>query len=94
MIRTARNPGRCRRWRRCEPLAARPGPTDTLKYWSGDEGVFLRGLAPYINGIVTDPNIKQELLRNSQKLITAAITTPNGLPDTQNVMHESPNPPD
>jgi len=27
-------------------------------------------------------------------LIIAAITTPNGFPDTENVMHESPNPPD
>lgn len=27
-------------------------------------------------------------------MISAAIMTPNGFPDTENVMHESPNPPD
>jgi hypothetical protein len=71
-----------------------PGPVNTSdEYWSGDEGVFLRGLTPYINGIAS-PQVKQELLRNSQKLITAAITAPNGFVDTENVMHESPNPPD
>ncbi len=72
-----------------------PGITNpSQQYWSGDEGVFLRGLISYINGVVTDPQIKQELLLNSKKLISAAITTPNGFPDVQNVMHESPNPPD
>jgi hypothetical protein len=72
-----------------------PGPTNPSDaYWSGDEGVFLRGLTPYINGIITDPYIKKELLLISKNLITTAISTPNGFIDTQSVMHESPNPPD
>ena len=72
-----------------------PGITNpSNQYWSGDEGAFLRGLIPYINGVVTDPVIKKQLLSNSKNLIVSAITTPNGFPDTQSVMHESPNPPD
>jgi len=72
-----------------------PGITNTSgQYWSGDEGVFLRGLIPYINSIISDPGMKQTLLLNSKNLIIAAITTTNGFPDTENVMHESPNPPD
>jgi hypothetical protein len=72
-----------------------PGITNSSnQYWSGDEGVFLRGLIPYINGVITDPNVRQQLLLNSKDLISAAIATPNGFPDTENVMHESPNPPD
>jgi len=72
-----------------------PGLTNASDtYWSGDEGVLLRGLTPYINGIITDPYIKKELLLDSKNLIITAISTPNGFPDTQRVMHASPNPPD
>jgi hypothetical protein len=71
-----------------------PGITNSSQYWSGDEGVFLRGLIPYINSIISDPDMKKVLLLNSKNLINAAITTPNGFPDTQSVMHESTNPPD
>jgi Glycosyl hydrolase family 76 len=55
-------------------------------FWTGDEGVFLRGLSSFINGIAA-PALKQELVRDSQKLIIAAM---KAFVDTQHVMHESP----
>jgi hypothetical protein len=55
-------------------------------FWTGDEGVFLRGLLPFINRIA-GPAFKQELVRDSQKLIVAAM---KAFVDTQHVMHESP----
>jgi hypothetical protein len=77
-----------------------PGPPKTSgQYWSGDEGVFLRGLMWYIDGVVTDPAVKTQLLGDCKKLIIAAITPTDflkkpvahkGFPDTDNVMHESP----
>jgi hypothetical protein len=67
-------------------------------YWSGDEGVFLRGLTSYINGVCA-PADRPGLLVNCQKLMTAAIATfadPNKVRfvDTENVMHESARNPD
>ncbi len=72
-------------------LLWRPGNGSTSgRYWSGDEGVFLRGLSPYIGWIVTDPASKSALLRNAKDLINAAINTETGFPDKESVMHESP----
>jgi hypothetical protein len=65
-------------------------------YWSGDEGVFLRGVRAYSD---VNPEKKDEIRKSSRKLIEKAITQtanfgdPNawqGFPDLQNVMHESP----
>jgi hypothetical protein len=61
-----------------------PGITNPSgQYWSGDEGVFLRGLIPYINSIISDPGMKQALLLNSKNLIIAAVTTTNVIPNTK-----------
>jgi hypothetical protein len=73
-------------------------PTVKDGYWSGDEGVFLRGLTPYINGICATAD-RHGLLVNCQKLITNAIATfsdPNKVRfvDIENVMHESARNPD
>jgi hypothetical protein len=78
-----------------------PGPPDSGRhqYWSGDEGVFLRGLLWYIEGVVTDPNVKKGILDSCKNLISAALTPTKdfsdpskwlGFPDTENIMHESP----
>jgi hypothetical protein len=63
-------------------------------YWSGDEGVYLRGLTPYINGICP-PAARQGLLADCQKLMTNAIAiftdkSKVRFVDVENVMHESP----
>jgi hypothetical protein len=68
-----------------------PGPVDTFHYWSGDEGVYLRGLLWYIDSIVTDPELKNTLRLNGKNLITAAIKT---FTDAEGVMHASPDSPD
>lgn len=59
--------------------------------WSGNEGVYLKGLQDYM-GFQTDPNAKKTLLQEAAKLINSAVSqsTPNGFVDQQNVMHESP----
>jgi hypothetical protein len=73
-----------------------PGESPGTVYWSGDEGVFLRGALAYAE---VNPAKMGEIEQISKKLIDAAITqTANfgdggawkGFPDTQNVMHESP----
>jgi hypothetical protein len=77
-----------------------PGaPKTSGVHWSGDEGVFLRGLIGYIDNVVTDPDVQNKLLQDSKALIMRAITPTadfgdpskwKGFPDTENVMHESP----
>lgn len=59
--------------------------------WSGNEGVYLKGLQVFM-GYQTDPSAKKEILQIAETLIGKAISqsTPNGFVDVQNVMHESP----
>ena len=52
--------------------------------WTGDEGVFLRGLSPYIN--IAEPVSKDNLLRTSRALIDAAL---KAFVDTKGILHES-----
>ena len=52
--------------------------------WTGDEGVFLRGLTPYIN--IAEPASRDNLLRTSRELIGAALKT---FVDTKGILHES-----
>jgi hypothetical protein len=64
-------------------------PYDVNALWSGNEGVYLSALHAYL---LIDSTNKTDILKDCQKLITAAISkaTPNGFVDVQNVMHESP----
>jgi hypothetical protein len=68
-----------------------PGPSDTSQYWSGDEGVFLRGLQRYIDNIITDAETQKTLRLKGKNLIIAAM---KAFADPEHVMHASPNPPD
>jgi glycosyl hydrolase family 76 len=52
--------------------------------WTGDEGVFLRGLSPYIN--IAEPASRDNLLRTSRALIDAAL---KAFVDTKGILHES-----
>ena len=74
-----------------------PDGTDACMYWSGDEGVFLRGIASYVSTV--DPANKDAIKKSCKRLILDAIAPTEkfsersawkGFPDTQNVMHESP----
>lgn len=73
-----------------------PDPAKSIgTYWSGDEGVFLRGVDAYVRHV--DPSKKDEILPAMKQLINAAITptedfinAPKGFPDKENVLHESP----
>lgn len=60
-----------------------PGERPGSVYWSGDEGVFLRGVEAYSR---VNPAKKGEILKNGKKLVDAAIAQ---FPDAQKVMHES-----
>ena len=66
------------------PHAGDRGSEHEHECWTGDEGVFLRGLTPYINTIA-EPNSKDSLLKFGRALIDAAL---KAFVDAKGIIHE------
>lgn len=82
-------------WAAHGPYTKHPFTNDP--FWSGDVGVFLRGVQSYIS-LIDDAPTRAAMKNSCNVLMTKAIKTPVDkdhmiFVDNDHIMHESPNPP-